>query len=332
MKRSFQTQLTGSPVSSSRFIPFSSSPLTYKHSTDSVGTSGSPISDSVVDLSLREDMMFVQSDSPSSTLNDGTSDSLLSISSGGREGSVSKKSSGTSPTSPHHQAIAQALGYEQMGKVLKFISHKRAKNGSSSSTSSGCLEGSNIVNMLNQQSLTPLASSKSVKNGEKSSVNSSEQLKDVEVLMASNILQAPGLRNDFYSNLVSWSPRTNKVLVGLGSSAYVWSTDNSVAKIEYSPHCVTVCVSSSQGIYSIVTTANGNIFIISQVTNKVLKVFNHNSCVYVVQWVPGVNLFLLGDELGVVTYFDINESKPGIISSLSKISKLECHRQQICGI
>lgn len=150
--------------------------------------------------------------------------------------------------------------------------------------------------------------------------------------MASNILQAPGLRNDFYSNLVSWSPRTNKVLVGLGSSAYVWSTDNSVAKIEYSPHCVTVCVSSSQGIYSIVTTANGNIFIISQLTNKVLKVFNHNSCVYVVQWVPGTNLFLLGDELGIVTYFDINESKPGIISSLSKISKLECHRQQICGI
>ncbi|CAL9728068.1 meiosis-specific APC/C activator protein Ama1p [Monosporozyma unispora] len=38
------------------------------------------------------------------------------------------------------------------------------------------------------------------------------------------VLDAPCLRNDFYSNLISWSHTTGNILVGLGCSVYIWST------------------------------------------------------------------------------------------------------------
>lgn len=37
------------------------------------------------------------------------------------------------------------------------------------------------------------------------------------------VLDAPCLRNDFYSNLISWSKTTGNVVVGLGCSVYMWS-------------------------------------------------------------------------------------------------------------
>lgn len=37
------------------------------------------------------------------------------------------------------------------------------------------------------------------------------------------VLDAPALRNDFYSNLVDWSRTTNNVVVGLNCSVYLWS-------------------------------------------------------------------------------------------------------------
>lgn len=47
--------------------------------------------------------------------------------------------------------------------------------------------------------------------------------KRVKSHAAYKVLDAPCLRNDFYSNLISWSKTTNAVLVGLGCSSYMWS-------------------------------------------------------------------------------------------------------------
>lgn len=38
------------------------------------------------------------------------------------------------------------------------------------------------------------------------------------------VLDAPGFKDDYYLNLVSWSS-SNKVAIGLGELAYVWNAD-----------------------------------------------------------------------------------------------------------
>lgn len=43
------------------------------------------------------------------------------------------------------------------------------------------------------------------------------------------VLDAPGFVNDYYLNLLSWSC-TNKVAIGLGSTAYVWDADTGDVK------------------------------------------------------------------------------------------------------
>lgn len=43
------------------------------------------------------------------------------------------------------------------------------------------------------------------------------------------VLDAPGFVNDYYLNLLSWSC-TNKVAIGLGSTAYVWDADSGDVK------------------------------------------------------------------------------------------------------
>lgn len=40
------------------------------------------------------------------------------------------------------------------------------------------------------------------------------------------VLDAPALRDDFYLNLVDWSPQ-NVIAVGLGPCVYLWSASNS---------------------------------------------------------------------------------------------------------
>lgn len=46
------------------------------------------------------------------------------------------------------------------------------------------------------------------------------------------ILDAPGLRNDFYSNLVTWSGVTGQVAVGLLDEVYVWSEGNGATLLQ----------------------------------------------------------------------------------------------------
>ncbi|KAK5959861.1 Ama1p PWA37_002930 [Arxiozyma heterogenica] len=45
------------------------------------------------------------------------------------------------------------------------------------------------------------------------------------------VLDAPCLRNDFYSNLISWSHTSSNILVGLGCSVYIWSSDKGAQQV-----------------------------------------------------------------------------------------------------
>lgn len=58
------------------------------------------------------------------------------------------------------------------------------------------------------------------------------------------ILDAPGLKNDFYSNLVSWSPVTGQVAVGLMCEVYAWAEDAGAKLLRIpSEHGEVACVS-----------------------------------------------------------------------------------------
>lgn len=58
------------------------------------------------------------------------------------------------------------------------------------------------------------------------------------------ILDAPGLKNDFYSNLVSWSPVTGQVVVGLMCEVYAWAEDSGAKLLRIpSEHGEVACVS-----------------------------------------------------------------------------------------
>ncbi|CAR21871.1 Ama1p [Lachancea thermotolerans CBS 6340] len=88
------------------------------------------------------------------------------------------------------------------------------------------------------------------------------------------VLDAPSLRNDFYSNLVSWSPKTGNIAVGLGCAVYLWSdTRGAVNVLHYSylqlRNDFVTCVSFSPfERYLLVGTKQGRLLLYDQVEDE----------------------------------------------------------------
>lgn len=77
------------------------------------------------------------------------------------------------------------------------------------------------------------------------------------------VLDAPQLKDDFYLNLLDWSPQ-NVLAVGLGNAVYIWSASNSkVTKLcETTPDKPITSVSWSQrGNYLAVGVQDGSTMI-----------------------------------------------------------------------
>ncbi|EGW31425.1 uncharacterized protein SPAPADRAFT_141342 [Spathaspora passalidarum NRRL Y-27907] len=160
--------------------------------------------------------------------------------------------------------------------------------------------------------------------------------------MATDILQAPGLRNDYYSNLVSWSSKTNRVAVGLGSKAYLWGIDNKVVSVNYENTNdtsqetddnteVVTAISCSGEYWILVATAGGKILLIDQKENEVVAEYltTDKKCVYCIIWFPNSMNFIAGDDFGEVYFFKVVE-QDGIHLVLEK--NFKCHQQHICGL
>lgn len=235
-------------------------------------------------ISLREDAVFVGVPSDS-------------------EGSTPPKRENTpSPSGAYQEAIAEILGFESGAKVLTYAS----KSPESAHLSR------NTVRRLNETALAVLPPA------------SSESPRKVAVLMASHILQAPGLRNDFYLNLVAWVPSSGRVVVGLGSYAYSWGVDSTVDSVLYRDPDAIVCVKGSVGKYLVLTTAPGNLYLVRLADNRVVSKTPHGKCVFCVEWIDEGRLFM-GDEAGNVAYYEVLDAR------LVKVHLFNCHRQQICG-
>ncbi|GCE98618.1 hypothetical protein ZYGM_000034 [Zygosaccharomyces mellis] len=181
------------------------------------------------------------------------------------------------------------------------------------------------------------------------------------------VLDAPCLRNDFYSNLVSWSKTTDNVMVGLGCSVYIWSDSQGAIPILGHDHLnskrdVVTCVSfNPKNMLFVVGTKQGRLLLYDQeicvesyrhtgMTPKPL--FEYQSMtlrgISCVQWYTKsfADKLLVGEECGDISYlivkrrknsfkFDTeiydNESLILYSWTLECLAKFQAHAQQVCG-
>lgn len=291
------------PEIGNRFIPSSSSSLIYRTSQN-IERDDSNSSISPVDLSLREDALFNHS---SSNISSGQQ-----ISTNSESESIYSKSPIShigSPLDFHQEVVAEALDFVHDTRVLKFdtFPNLRSKKLAFHNRIVGSM-GDDIFRDLNKKSPS-----------------------HVKTIVATDILQAPGLRNDYYSNLVSWSNKTNKVAVGLGSKVYLWGVDNNVTQINYTNEELITAVSCSNEDWILVATAAGKILLMDQVVNSVVAEYttNEGKCVFCFTWFNNSTMFLAGDDFGEVYIFKISK----LFSIEIKLVKIfKCHQQQICGM
>lgn len=293
-------------LSGDRFIPTSSSLLAYK--VWSGGEQKCPdihSNNNEVNLSIRNDS-FVSTVTQSPT---NLSLSPRSNTSSSSTGNSSSPRTSLVPNDLHQEIVAKALNFNYCSKVFKFnnsYTHQPLRHQSIHQSDS-------IERMIN----------KSATRKPKYKVKS---------IMASDILQAPGLRNDYYSNLISWSPKTNRVIVGLASRMYMWGADSHVVQINYENDDLITAVSCSQEYWVLVATANGKILLIDQreEVNGVAGEFNvpESKCIFCFTWFDNSEHFLAGDDSGEVYVMRIKQSSN---LELEIVKTFRAHQQQICG-
>ncbi|KAI5948694.1 hypothetical protein KGF57_005305 [Candida theae] len=290
-----------------RFIPTSSSMSAYKVlSGEDSNSLTNQSKSSEVSFSIREDS-FVSGVIHSPT---NLSPSPRSITSSSSTGSSSHPRTVLKPNDLHQEVVAEALNLNYCSKVLKFnniYTHQPPKN-------PGSYMSNPIEKIINK------------------STTKKPKLK-VKSVMASDILQAPGLRNDYYSNLISWSPKTNRVIVGLASRMYLWGADSQVVQINYENDDLITAVSCSQEYWILVATANGKILLIDQgnEVNSVVGEFNvpENKCIFCFTWFNDSKHFLAGNDSGEVHVMRI---KTLANLELEIIKTFRAHQQQICAL
>lgn len=294
-------------LSGDRFIPTSSSTLAYKVwlGGDSLHSTTLPNSNDV-NISIRDDS-FVSTVMQSPT---NLSLSPRSITSSSSTGSSSRPRPSFIPNDLHQEVVAEALNFNYCSKVFKFnntYTHQPQRHQS--------IHQSDPIEKIINKSATRKTKSK------------------VKSIMASDILQAPGLRNDYYSNLISWSPKTNRVIVGLASRMYMWGADSHVVQINYENEDLVTAVSCSQEYWILVATANGKILLIDQRghMNSVVGEFNvpENKCIFCFTWFNDSEHFLAGDDSGEVYAMLVKLSTTNL--ELEIVKTFRAHQQQICG-
>ncbi|CAD25313.2 CDC20-LIKE PROTEIN [Encephalitozoon cuniculi GB-M1] len=134
------------------------------------------------------------------------------------------------------------------------------------------------------------------------------------------ILDAPGMVDDYYLNLLDWSA-TNFVVIGLGESVYGYNVDDkSVTEIHAGENYISSVKSS--GNILCVGTSDGTIRLIDISVNKeVHKARNHNARVSSLSW--NGNVISSGDKAGRLCNFDIRSGRISVVGG---------HSQEICGL
>ncbi|KAH3664408.1 hypothetical protein WICMUC_005793 [Wickerhamomyces mucosus] len=245
----------------------------------------------------------------------------------------------------HRHTIADALDFTPQHRVFSFtpspnnksrkakINDYKKPNPSSTAGTSPSSSLSTSLSMVFTEFELPRRGSldsETIFDGSLSTNNRSptKSKKQIRSNIPYRVLDAPCLRNDFYSNLVSWSQSSNKVAVGLSSHVYVWSEEDGASLLDLPNDQLISCVSFSDYEYVAVASKNGRISVFSQYSQYLIDEFNNSGKgICCIDWVPNVkNRFFVGDETGDVLCLEITGN------NLHLIKQFKCHQQQVCGI
>lgn len=140
------------------------------------------------------------------------------------------------------------------------------------------------------------------------------------------VLDAPALQDDFYLNLIDWSHQ-NYLAVGLASNVYLWNGDNSkvtkLCDLGLSDTVTSVGWALKGPIFSLGTN-NGEVHIWD--INKIKRIrtlHGHSNRVGSIAW--NSTVISTGSRDKTILNRDIRTNSPFI-------SKLQGHKQEICGL
>ncbi|GAO14471.1 uncharacterized protein UV8b_02689 [Ustilaginoidea virens] len=140
------------------------------------------------------------------------------------------------------------------------------------------------------------------------------------------VLDAPGLIDDYYLNLLDWSSG-NQVAIGLERSVYVWSADEgSVSCLLESPAdtYISSVKWSDDGAYVGVGLGTGEVQIWDVAeTQKIRSMFGHDTRVGVMGW--SKHLLSTGARSGLVFNHDVRIAE-------HKVAELVSHTSEVCGL
>ena len=160
------------------------------------------------------------------------------------------------------------------------------------------------------------------------------------------VLDAPGLRNDFYSNLVCWSNKSDIIAAGLGSTVYCWSEKRGTIPLQHIGSQIISALCFSSDDFLAVGTKVSDVFIYKPDTATVIAKYSmkNDSSICSMKWIPNTHFFFIGNDVGQVTLFklssreDLKYKGPSktkitkIVYSIKPKVTFQCDQQQICGI
>ncbi|OJI97008.1 hypothetical protein ASPVEDRAFT_122190 [Aspergillus versicolor CBS 583.65] len=140
------------------------------------------------------------------------------------------------------------------------------------------------------------------------------------------VLDAPGLLDDYYLNLLDWSSG-NQVAIGLERNVYVWSAESGTVSclLESSPDTYISSVKwSGDGAYVGVGLGTGEVQIWDvEEGTKLRSMFGHESRVGVMGW--SKHTLSTGARSGLVYNHDVRIAQ-------HKVAELVSHTSEVCGL
>ncbi|KAF4447362.1 cell division cycle 20 cofactor-APC complex [Fusarium albosuccineum] len=160
----------------------------------------------------------------------------------------------------------------------------------------------------------------------KSASSSSAQLRRRIATAPERVLDAPGLVDDYYLNLLDWSSG-NQVAIGLERNVYVWSADEGSVSclLETTPDTYVSSVKwSGDGAYVSVGLGTGEVQIWDVAEGqKIRSMFGHDTRVGVMGW--NKHLLSTGARSGLVFNHDVRIAE-------HKVAELVSHTSEVCGL
>ncbi|KAK4465636.1 WD40-repeat-containing domain protein [Cladorrhinum samala] len=238
----------------------------------------------------------------SSVLSSATDDALAALETLNIEEEESPSYTRASPNTVAYQdSLANACGVNVKTRILEF--------------KPAAPESSKPID-LRQQYNRPL----------KSAGASSAQFRRRIATAPERVLDAPGLIDDYYLNLLDWSSG-NQVAIGLERNVYVWSADEGSVSclLETSPDTYVSSVKwSGDGAYVGVGLGTGEVQIWDVAEGvKIRSMLGHETRVGVMGW--NKHLLSTGARSGLVFNHDVRIAE-------HKVAELVSHTSEVCGL